>query len=115
MSKEKLRFDKWLIEKNIVFIILGAIVLYVLERFAKNLHNDLIVPSCGKLLRTMGISDRQDRPTHQKILLHVIELFITILLLYFLSQYIFNHGSLNANNLPVTTEKKDQPPIIIFM
>lgn len=115
-SNNKPSFSEWLSDKNITFIIISILVIYALERFSKNIHNDLVTPLFNMCLEKFGHVPIPSKPrsTVQKILLHVLELSFTVVLLYIVSRFVFKHGRLttttnsnvNANNNTIICNKK---------
>lgn len=83
---------EWLTEKEITFVIVTVLVIYVLERLAKGVHQDVFVPFFHKCLTRAGCEMYEERPWWQKAIIHLLEFSIAIVILYFVSCYLFGHG-----------------------
>jgi large-conductance mechanosensitive channel len=118
-KNNKPSFKEWLSEKNITFIIITILVIYAIERFVKNVHNELIPPVIEKCLNKIGYTpdEKHKRELWQKIMIYILELTFMMLFLFFLSRFIFGHtntnsqtknnNNINKNDLTFDNNKND--------
>ena len=86
-------FKEWLSDRNIAFIIISILIIYALERFAKNLHSDVYLPLFNKCVSKMGCNMQDpNQMIWQKFLIHILELIVTIFILFIISRFVFKHG-----------------------
>lgn len=86
-------FKEWLSDRNITFIIITILMIYALEKFLKNLHSNIISPTFDKCLTKIGYH-AHEKHLHsklQKVLIDVLELVVVLILLFFISRFIFKH------------------------
>lgn len=116
-EKNKISFVEWLNDRNITFIIISILVVYVIEKFAKNLHNDLVTPAFRKCMAVAGweIKTTVNHPPWKKLIIHILELFFSIVILYSVSKYVFNHSpapkSKSKSDVTVSETKRDKPNV----
>ena len=136
MSNQKPSFSEWLTDRNITFIIISILVVYVLERFAKSMHQDIITPAFQKCLSVTGLAPTSkmlgvagtsgqniaNHKTWQKVIINVLELSFSVIILFLLSRFVFKHDrptnsppkTVNETNI-ANTMKKDNEIIVHFV
>lgn len=103
-------FKEWLSDRNITFIIISILVIYALERFAKNMHTDVFLPLVNKCTSSLGC-DPEKPHMGSKVVSHVIELTIMIIILFVLSKFAFKHGRVSTV-APVFSVPSSNPQIV---
>jgi hypothetical protein len=112
-TSSKSSLKEWLNDRNVAFVVISILVVYALERCAKNLHNDLVTPTFHKFLHTCGWDvgcSHEERPIWQKITFHILELLFTILILYVVSRYAIGHGKTKGKQ--TSTEHQSDVQVI---
>lgn len=81
-------FSNWVLERNIILLILGVVIFEIVDRLAKNIHQDVLSPVVEKCSGLAGLrrSELAKMSRTKRVLLHLVEFAISIVIIYFISK-----------------------------
>jgi hypothetical protein len=120
----KQTFTEWWNEKNTPLIIISILLVYILERFTKSMHTDVVTPIFHECVKTtVGWNPQEIKNSNskkwKKIVVHFLELAFSIFILFLLSRFVFSH-TLSSDKLKqlgqekTGQKKREEKPIIIY-
>lgn len=87
-EKQQQEFSTWLTERNIGFVLIGALLFYAVERLLTTFNKAFFTPTYNKCKQWLGFPSQEQLSNFEQVVWALFEFAVAVFLIYLISRYI---------------------------